>query len=78
MYTRYRFETLYKITNEQNGNDDPAQHSFQYERLSPKVCGLRRTPLQGAKLHVPTKEKICKLRCEMYLSKSLFIKYPTH
>ena len=64
----------YKIPNEQNGNDDPAQHSFQYERLSPKVCGLRRTPLQGAKLHVPTEGKICKLRCEMYLSKSLFNK----
>ena len=62
------------ITSEQNGNDDPAQHSFQYERLSPKVCGLRRTPLQGAKLHVPTEGKICKLRCEMYLSKSLFDK----
>ena len=23
----------YKIPNEQNGNDDPAQHSFQYERV---------------------------------------------
>ena len=62
------------ITNEQTGHDDSAQHAFQYERLSPKICGVRRTPLQGAKLHVPTKAKICKLRCEMYLSKSLFNK----